>query len=131
MPAQKGNVGDEPETAEIDADQGHAMGREFPGNAQHGAVTAHDDGQIGVRCNLGQGLRFKVGAPQIVRKSLLEHRAQSTKAQEVADRNQRLSHGFRMLTAKQGDGLERCSHAGISPHFARSSCDLRIRPSVH
>ena len=47
LPVGEGDVGDEAEAAEVDADDRQAERRERAGDAQHGAVAAHDDAEFG------------------------------------------------------------------------------------
>ena len=63
------NVGDEAKPSLVDADQGHAVARELPADAQHGAVAAHHQHQVApdtdgrnvqgrVPCDAGTGCRL-------------------------------------------------------------------------
>src|SRR5690606_28006548 len=42
------NVGDETQAPVVDAHHGHVIECQLAGSAEHGAVAAHDDGQVGL-----------------------------------------------------------------------------------
>src|SRR3546814_6746304 len=46
--AMQWNIGNEAQTAMVDADKRHAAVGQLAGCAQHGAVAAHNDGQVGL-----------------------------------------------------------------------------------
>ena len=54
------NVGDEAQAALVDADQRHAVARELPADAQHGAVAAHHQAQVALRAD---GRNVQGGVP--------------------------------------------------------------------
>src|SRR5690606_31505099 len=47
------DVGDEAQPAVVDAHHGDVVESQLPGRAQHGAIAAHHDGQVGLRADFG------------------------------------------------------------------------------
>jgi hypothetical protein len=104
------DVGDEAQPPLVDAHQRHFPARQFAGNAQHGAVTAHHHGQVTALAHFCGAQRVKVGNAHGVRGFALERDLQALADQEMGDLFQHRAKPQRLVLANDHRMSEPCTH---------------------
>ena len=118
----QGDVGDETQAALVDANEGHAVRRQLPAKAQHGAVTAQHQRQVAALRNAshiqcGQTLNARMGG-----RDLFDRHQAALLAQKIGQRFQnggclRCAAGAvatAVVLAYQGDVAKRRVHGQIT-----------------
>jgi hypothetical protein len=95
----------------VDADQRHPERRQLARDAEHGAVAAEHDGDVGLLADRVHGVARALVRADVLGRGEVEHHLAAGALDDAGDLEQRLADAFRARLPEDGDVGERLGHA--------------------
>ena len=99
-----GDVGDKTQPPMVDSDDGHVERCEVAGCPEHGAVTAHDNGEAGLLSNLWKRYRRVLSDPSVPGSVCFDEDLATVLTEQGRERTQRGVQARVLISADKRDG---------------------------